>query len=415
MFLLNIGYDLSSGADINNIEGAVVLPSKNYSYRLADLREFPKLFIDPQLYLSSLSVENCLTPCAHLATYSWFQVPDIEQLQEGENKPEYQKKIKEIVPKKWTARIPIDILASCTSAIEFQNAHKCSHIILPSPLITMREDEAAVQAQWLDTGLNAYQALDISKPVLASVALDEAVLSSTSYVPGGFLDTIVDQVSSRPGISGVYIVICQTHRRGPYQSSENVNRAYLYLAKKFANTGLENIIVNFADVFGITCISQGATLVAIGSGQSERNISLKSFEDGGGAAIPHFFSRHSICEYQSESDLKQIIKQSLWRRIEDQTEFSRPLVEAIRAGRDASTVPTWAEGKSNTAQAKKHFVKSVQNILHDLQNDGDRNAFIMNWLEDAEMIQTYIASKVDKHFPERAAPVSRWLSLLNDQ
>lgn len=413
MLLLNLGYDLGIGADIDGISGAIALSAKNYSYRFEDLHEYQKLLIDPQLYLSSLDPATCLGTCAHLATYPWFQTPNIPTLEEGQKKPEFQKKVKDLTTKNWSRQLPQNIYDSCLSAITFQSKHKCTHIILPSPLITEREDEGALQAEWLDQGLRAVADTDQPRPVIATVALDEGVLNATVFSPAGFLDTIVDQTSSRPGLNGVYIVICQTQKRPTYGTPEIVNKAYSHLVSKFASTGLENIILNFADVFGATCIAKGATQVAIGPGQASRTLCLKNYEEsGGGGAFPHFFSRKTISEYLSEEDLDKVVQKNLWKRIEDVTEFSRPLVDALRVGGSASKVPTWAESKSNIGAARKHFVKSLNQLFSDLNADGDRKTAVENWLEDADMLQSYLAKKIGSSFPERRAPVEMWLKLI---
>jgi hypothetical protein len=203
VFLLNLAYHLGVGAEIDGINSAIVLPAENHSYRFDGLPEHSKLLMDPQLYLAGLDIGTCQKTCEHLATYPWFQINDIPSLEDGQKKTDFRKLVATAIAGKWRGRIPEDVFASCFSAVQFQVANKCTHIILPSPLITAREDEAAIQAEWLDEGLRAIEEIEPTQPVLATVAIDEGALNESCFADGGFLDTVVDQYSAREGYAVV--------------------------------------------------------------------------------------------------------------------------------------------------------------------------------------------------------------------
>lgn len=414
MFALNLSYNLGVADDVDGLKSAIALAAGNYEYRLDSLPEFPKLLIDPQLYLSGLDVKLCKNVCEKLATYSWFQIPGIPKLQPNQKKAEYQELVSAAIETNWKSTVPSNVYDSCSTSIQYQVLKKCSQIILPSPLITAREDEAAAQAAWLDEGLKAATDLDTVQPLIATVAIDEQILNSTCFLPGGYLDTLVDQYTARPGIAGVYIVISQTHKRQPYASSDLVNHAYMSLVKKFASSGLENIIVNFADLFGIACIGAGATLVATGNSQSSRTLSFKNFEPStGGMALPHFFSRYSLSEYLSEAELSIVAQKKLLRRIEDVTVYSKPLIDALKSGSTAASVPAWAESRSNVTASKKHFLKCLCELLNSIRLQTDRKAYIRNMLEDAEMVQSFLKQKINNSFPAKRAPVEKWIECID--
>ena len=103
---------------------------------------------------------------------------------------------------------------------------RVSFVILPSSLIVERENESQVQAEWLDAGIQAAGDLEVSQPVLATIAVHESVLNDAAFAPAGFLDTVVDQVAARDGVDGVYIVVAQDGgAKHPFESGAAVMRA----------------------------------------------------------------------------------------------------------------------------------------------------------------------------------------------
>lgn len=416
MFSLNLGYYLDYGTTFNDLNGVVQQAGSNYSHRFLDNGDHNRILFDPQLYLSSLNVEEAKKACARLSSYTWFQIEDVPLKEDFQKIKEWQAAVQSNAESKWQGRIPADVRKSCEDCINFQIEINCSHIILPSPLITERENEGTVQAEWLDCALEILNEIEPTQPSLATIAIDEGALNPNSFNRGGFLDTIVDQYSSRiEDISGVYIVINQTHAKHPFETSKLVNKAYLYLTKKFSQIGTTNIYINYADLFGIACCAFGANSFITGKSQSLRRLSMKGMGDsGGGIALPHYYSHKSFSEYLSETELDKIIEKKLFRRIKDDTAFSSSLHAAIQTGNTASLVPKWAENQSNVAASSAHFISRLIKEGAGLDLIGTTPDIVKNDFTDADVEQTYLQRKIGSGFPNKSAPLAEWIEIIEE-
>lgn len=413
MFTLDLGYYTNYHLDFSNLNGALQLASANYSHRHVENATLQRLFFDPQLYLSGLNVSTCSDTCAKLSTYPWFQVPNIPKRDQYKKIKEWTDAISALIGNNWSGNAPTNIEQSVRDAINFQVEKGCTHIILPSPLVVQREDECAVQAAWLDSGIEVAQEIEPNQPFLATVALDESVLDSSSFASNGYLDTLLDQYTSRNGVNGVYIVVNQTYSRHPYDTSKNTLKAYLHLVKGFSRAGYEHIVVNFADIFGIVCLAFGATTFVTGRSQTLRRLAMVSMTDeGGGLPLPYYYSHKTVSEYLSEEEIKKVSSRGLYRRICDDTPFSSPLTDAINSGGDASQVPAWAESQNNVTASNKHFVEKLIREGISLQGSGADLEEVKVWLEDAEMKQAFLKLKISNDFPGRSARVRDWLDLI---
>lgn len=425
MFLLNRGYRRTISEPIERIQGSILLPYGNVSEKLLRMPpEYPRVLVDPQLYLAGIPAADCEKACARLATYPWFgvrNVPDFDSDEAGLR--EWETRIRERIQEMWPGRAPhgAGVTNATATAVEFQLRMRVSYVILPSPLITEREDEAQTQADWLDAGLRATTALEVEQPVLATVALHEGVINDAAFEPAGFLDTIVDQVGAREDVGGVYIVVAQDGGAGhPFETDRRVLRAYLHLVRAFADRAYETVVTNFADVFGLVCLGAGATAVGSGPSHSLRRLSLAGFrEAGGGRPLPHFYSHPCIGEFLPESELSAVIARNrgALRRIRDITDFSAPLIEALERGASAATVPAWAEGQNNVAEAQKHFVARIAAEAHSVarrREPTERSDHIREWLEDAIATSLFLrnrfgtVARVGKY-----APADQWLDLFD--
>lgn len=397
MFALNEGYQWFA-TNFPNLGGAIYLAQGNDAERM---RRSPhgnfawKLF-DPQLYLAGLAGDESAKICARLASYPWFGIDGVPEFDSGQQgRLDWQKQMQDFVAANWPAVAPDDEKrAECaTSAVAFQADLGCTHILAPSPLIAEREDEAESCALWIDAALDAAAELETGQPVIATVAVSEGVLNDTSFNEGGFLDTVVDQVTSRGGLGGVYIVVSQIQPRHPLAAPSSVTRTYAHLASAFANFGFEFVFVNFADVFGAACLGLGGTGFATGKSQAMRRLCLASMlDDGGGFPLPHLYSHRSVAEFLSEREMEAIAQRNLLDRVRDMTPHSQDLFQALSAGRDISNLATWAESRNNVAAAAKHFISrmiSEGSAFSQLSVDG-RLARVISWLESAEARQDAI-------------------------
>jgi hypothetical protein len=257
----------------------------------------------------------------------------------------------------------------------------------------------------------------VGQPVLATVAIDEAALNDSAFDEGGFLDTIVDQITSREGVDGVYLLVAQTHANHPFATDSRVLRTYLHLTRAFRGAGYSIVLTNFAGVFGQVCIGAGATGFAAGPSHSTRRLSLEGFDESRqGRALPKLFSRRTIGEYLSESHLDPIVARRLLRRVRDVTPYSEALMEVLAAGGSAAQVPEWAESQNNISAASMHFVSRLASDARRISKVAANQRYeeVRDWLEDAAGNSLYIESRMsDESIELTHAPCQLWIDLLD--
>jgi hypothetical protein len=424
VFLLNLEHRWNLATSVDALNGALFLPSGNSSAKLTRARtpEFQRLLFDPQIYLSGLDCETCDLTCSRLATYPWFATDDVPEFDSGEStRSEWEKAVRSQIRQSWVGKPPVGqaIAGACHSALEFQLSLSCTHMILPSPLIEEREDEVQVQSEWLDQALAAAEELEIGQPLLATVAIAEAVLNDAAFDEGGFIEAILDQVTARTGIDGVYILIAQTHAQNPNSTDSRVLRAYLTLSHACAKAGYSTVLTNYAGVFGLACMGVGATGFACGASHKLRRLSLEGFQDsGGGLALPKFYSHRSVAEFLTETELDPIVERRLLRRIRDVTPHSQALMETLAADGTAAQLQAWAESQNNLTVSHMHFIHRLCTEANGLARLGpkQRRANVRDWLEDADANVTYMRSRFDQSGAElhgTIAPSGNWLHLLD--
>ena len=422
MFALNEGWQWKAAEFSENLNGVVYLATGNNAEKMRrrPLGDFAWQLFDPQLYLAGLDGADCAKVCARLASYLWFGVPGVPDFQSSEeSQNSWQQAVQEHVKANWPGKAPEDeeILHAARAAIEFQADRGCTHLLAATPLIAEREDEAATAAQWIDAALEAASDLDIGQPVIATVAVAEAVLNDASFMEGGFLDTIVDQVTSRTGLAGVYIVVAQTLKRHPLCAPESVTRTYAHLTRAFANFGYDFIFVNFADVFGVACLGLGASGFATGSSQALRRLCPAAFlDEGGGLPLPHLYSHRSVAEFLPERELEKIAKLNYLRRVTDTTVYSRDLLQALVHNRPASGVAAWAESKNNVTAAGRHFIARMiaEGTAYAESSPAQRFTRAESWLDDAVVNQEFLARHLTDQLQTTPtyAPAAEWLGHL---
>lgn len=423
MFYLNLGHAWSH-LDLEGLEAAILLPHGNSMEKI--VRKAPEvrtLLFDPQLYLAGLDCASSALVCSRLVSYPWFGAEDVPEFNsDNMNRTEWQRLVRESIDELWRGS-PVDVdeqSNACETAIEFQQSIGCSQIILPSPMVSEREDEAATQAAWLDAGVAAANAMDVDVPVLATVAVSDFVLNDAAFQEFGILDTLVDQITSREGIDGVYIVVAQSNANHPFESPRAVLRAYQYLARAFSEAGYEYIITNFADVFGLACYASGATGFATGPSHALRRLSLTSFDDEGfGIALPFLYSHRTVAEFASESDLNVITANGLLRRVRDVTPPSERLLSVLAAGGSASSLAAWAESRNNVKAAKTHFLSRMILAEENLASTpvDERPDEVKDWLESAAANVLYLRDKIGSPSFSRLkghiAPTGTWTTILD--
>jgi hypothetical protein len=423
MFYLNLGYKWTYQT-VEGLEAAILLPCGNSAEKLLRSRpDVRNLLLDPQLYLAELDCNDCAKVCARLVGYPWFgahNVPGFDS--DAMTRRDWERSMRDNIANHWRAAVPDinDAEDACRAAIEFQLALGCSPLILPSPLLRDREDEAGTQAAWLDAGIQAARLADADEPILATIAVSDIALNAAAFEAFGILDTLVDQVTSREGVAGTYIVISQAVAGHPFASPEIVSRAYRYLCKAFANAGYEYVITNFADVFGLACHGLGATGFATGQSHALRRLSFSGFDDESfGRALPYLYSHAIVGELASETDLDVLRDRRLLRRVRDVTPSSERLMTVLEGGGSASTVLAWAENQNNVAAAHTHFLwRMIQadKALNRL-SASERIESVTDWLETASGNVLYIRERIGtmayNRLKGKIAPADRWLDVID--
>jgi hypothetical protein len=421
MFLLNVGNTWTLATELDDVAGAVFLASGNPHTRFAR-RARPDLqhvLLDPQLHLAGLDVRHCGKVCGRLATHPWFLVDGVPQYESEDGVKAWQKIVHTAAAENWTGRAPVgdDVHASCVEAIKTQVEFGCSQVILPCPMLDEREDAGGVLGAWLDESLDAAETLEVGQPLLATVAVSQHTLNEEAFDAGGFLDALVDQVSARKGLAGVYIVVALYTSPGhPFETPGPVLKAYLQLTQAFREAGCGTVMVNFADVFGFACVAAGATNFATGESQTRRRLCMNAFRDqGGGLALPYLYSHQAFGEFASESDLNPIIKARLVNRIKDETAYSDELFEQIAMGNTAADVAQWAESQNNIAAAQRHFITRMAlegEALGGLSRK-KRASAVRDALDAAESTELLLTKRLKRRVG-RYAPVSHYIELLDE-
>jgi hypothetical protein len=419
MFALNEGWRWQFTHFADSLHGVVYLAAANDAERMRrrPLGEFAWQLFDPQLYLARLDGSASAKTCARLASYPWFGVTGVPEFNSGDDtQSNWQQAMQEHVRQNWPGAAPseVAVAGAAKAAIEFQANRGCTHVLAATPMIAEREDEAETTAQWIDAALEAASDLDLGQPVIATVAVSEGVVNDSSFREGGFLDTVVDQVTSRDGLGGVYIVVAQTQKRHPLSAPEAVTRTYAHLARAFANYGYEFVFVNFADAFGVACVGLGASGFATGPTQSLRRLTLAAFlDDGGGFPLPHLYSHRAAAEFLSERELDKIAELNLLRRVTDNTVYSRDLFQALSRGRPAADVLAWAESKNNVSAATRHFVARMiaEATAYSDLTPAQRLTRATSWLDDAAVNQDYLKGRLSGRLTTSPtyAPAEEWL------
>lgn len=419
MFALNEGSKWQASKYAQSLHGVVYLPMSNHIVRMRrrPLGDCAWQLFDPQLYLAGLDCDQAGKVCSRLATYPWFgiagAIPDFDS--DVDKQREWEHDVQDVIAQHWTRSAPTGnaVRAATRSAIDFQADVGCTHILLPTPLIAEREDEADTQAEWIDAGITASEQADVGQPIIATVAVAEAVLNDAAFNAGGFLDTIVDQVSSRDGLGGVYIVIAQTEANHPLGAPAAVTRAYAHLTKAFVGCGYEFVFVNFADAFGVACAGLGASGFATGPTQNLRRLSLAGFRDTGGAPYPRFYSHRVIGEFLPDAELKELASRQLLRRVTDLTSYSRDLFQSLNRSGRANNVVAWAESRNNVHKAAHpHFITRMisEGSAYSERTPAHRAARAEKWLDDAMVDQDFLTRRLaDAGISPTFADASEWL------
>lgn len=392
MFLQNLGYRWHSlgKVDAGTIFRAGSLTSAMAMRRGKDAQS--ELLFDPQLYFLDMHVgpEKHKELLAKLATYPWFgmNAPKHDSGEIGVVK--WAKDILKNIHNLWKKRADphADWASTVKACVEFQRTFGVTTIILPSGLLTTVDAVDDFMADLDDAIASATSTTEL--PLYASVVIDESVVRLSDPASGTFIEALVDAISAREGLSGVYLAIAMA---APIQERFTHKRtvgALLRLCKLFANSNIQ-VVVNFAESLGLVCLALGARAYGTGYSTKDRRLFLGDYiKRRGGAALPKFFSKNLILDLRPEADMERLQKAGLLSMVkEDETPASASLFKVLGAGKKSSTVFDWQQEPNRTKAAELHYLQ-----LHHREGAGSATVSeTLQWLKDAEAAWAVLEDK----------------------
>jgi len=401
VFCANLGYRWGDVGPDSDVDGVLCMASAidMASAVRRDLQagDVSAVLFDPQVYMAGLPFEDSEKTCARLATYPWFPV-EVADYESGEmTRRDWLGEVTSEMGAEWPPALPTTeegTLALVRSAIDFQSDFGVTHVILPAPLISEPDSDLAEALLWVDAGLEASQ--DVKTPILATLAVSDVCLLRDGSEANPILSIAVDQLSARPELSGVYVVLEQSRGefRGPIH--RQVCRSLLTLSHVLGEECRLHVFVNFAAEFGLACLGAGAKSFASGYENKCRRLHLPDFvQRGGGGAFPRFVSLGCLCEYLPGTDLERIRDRRLLRLLQnDRTLAGAPLLDALQAGRSADNVVGWRESRNNVAEARRHYLQRLSAAARQLASmeAADRARIVYQLLQDAERDSAYLDS-----------------------
>lgn len=412
MFFLNLGYHRTNTEYVDGIVyPASAVEAPRYLTRQSPfLRPGAWVLFDPQLYLARLDRETCSLSASRLASYPWF----------GTALPEA--KIREWVEEhrmafEWPPVLPeseSERKTFISTCLTFQRRLNVTAFILPVPLVEDASDEFSDQLEWIDIGLefsNAFSPLFVSL-----VVLDSVLLQNRSY--DVLAQTILDNLSVRD-VEGVYVAIAQERQDALYLQQRVICRFLLDLSYHLGWRSGKKVIINYGDVFGLVCMSVGASSWASGDSNKARRLHFDDFADRtGGQRYPRFYSHGLIADLSVGSDMLKLRDLGLLRYIEeDRTPASAGLIDVLVQGGDVESVPEWVERVNNVAKAREHRIQRLQAATQEIARipKEERPRYVLEWLTKAEEHAVYLEHRLDQD-PLSAdfRHVSVWRSVLEE-
>lgn len=413
MYLLNLGYQWSNH---ELVEGVILNASgvhMEQAIRRDQVDDVKWKLFDPQLYLKCLAFEQCKKTCERLSTYPWFGGSKVEYDSVEFTPTSWFKEHKENV--QWDNTLPTEeseIANYINECLKFQESIGVTHLIAPIPLIENPEDEFAIQLKWIDVLEKVMSEFD--KPILVTIAFLDNLFFYDVPLDNKLFQTIMDNISVRVELHGVYIVPVQTNDTTTKLDDKNVIESILHMSSIMSQN--EKIVVlNYTDALGFASLGAGATAIGGGYTNKEKRMCLNDFTDAtGGRSYPKFYSHNLISDFYSNRDLTKIRDQRLLRLIKnDITQVSNDLYIELSDGGSSNNLPNWRESLNNVTVAKQHRIlcmnNKAKNIL-ELSSSEEKDEYIVTWLQDAEAFRLLLDSKLKVNpLSDDARHVPVWL------
>lgn len=362
-----IGYKFPLGAGVSP-DGSVLLASTMTMHQLERRRldqheHLQQRLFDPQLYLAGLGAVQCKRDCAKLASYPWFGVEGLQSFDSGQHQQKgWLDAAEDKIAGIWPNQAPSDgskIRRGVEECISFQQRLGCWGVILPSPLTEDPSTSYDEEERWLDAALDYVDRVpDFNLPKFATVAVSDLCLRMKPQ-DNPLLPMIVDSVTSREGLDGVYLVVEQASEPadGRYCGNARTLASVLHLVHAFANDAEMRVGVNFLGPYGLVCSAAGAEWWATNWYQSLRRLCLAD-KLRKGRARPIYWSYPCAIDIHLDKEFDELVKSGHLPMIRDETAASESLLRAAERGRRVSQVPAWVYRQSNIAATQDHYLLS---------------------------------------------------------
>ena len=426
MFLYNLGYRWNVPSN-TQLQGVIVNAAgvdRESALRREARENFPRtVLFDPQLYLAGLDVEVSSKTCARLSTYPFFPVEVTEFDSSSQSVRDWMKKVSSEVAESWPPQLPTEdeqIRSIISSAIRFQITFEASDIILPMPLLEAPDFDFSLLTRWMDIGHSVFSELsgDLrnGQIPLITIPLSDQLLHASPPSANSVLQGIIDHLTARSEIRGVYLVIGRGLDSHDRITSANVALSVFHMAHVLGIVRGLRVLVNFAEQLGLFALSAGAA--AFGSGyetKAQRCCLMDFVERGGGGGFPRFYSLATLCDYLPERDMVQkfVPKRLLHILASDEQPASAHLFSALRTGAPQQRVPPdWAEVVNNIQAAQTHYIQLITaatDELNGLATHPEKVQRALAWLQRAEQNATYLNTRFEGDpLSDTGAHVGAW-------
>ena len=402
--LYNAGYRLGTPAPAA-LDGVVVHTcSADAERSLEELNGVRQLLIDPNVYVWGLDPATASRTCAYTATYPWvpIDVPSVDEY-ERRRRDWINDGVTPVIEESWPPIAPDDLHELVRKCLDWQASHGATVLIAPAPLIGQVHGGMEEYGQWLAAAGAA--APSFSQPVLMTVAFSEVCFPA-------ILEGLLDSLTTARDIAGCYVVL-ETAHTSPYVATRALADALLEICYHLGHIRGHQVVVNFADCFGLLCLAAGATDMVAGYGVKHRRFSLSDYSDGGGGPYPRFFSVRTFCRYLASDDMTRIRdEQMLEEFLSDRTPACDSLLTALQNGATADAALGWEQRRNNTVAAKDHMVQRLRIAVDTLASAGsisERVAWTRRQLLQADSLNALLRETfADEPLDEDGSHVRVW-------
>jgi hypothetical protein len=302
--------------------------------------------------------------CAKLASYDWFNIPNIDKYESDElTQATWKEQVKKDIGSNWSRRASLDdpnLENYVRKSIDFQKKLNFSPIVIPAPLTADYNTDYSLELKYLDFGKKYIDLHDNPPPVYFTVAINDSCLRNYE-VPeqNKLINMILDNVSARQ-IDGVYLVfeVAAEHQFSRYIENENVLKSALYFVHEIANVANKKIIVNYFGPFGVFLSSIGATVWASNWYKSLVRMRL-SDHTGEGRVWPLFWSFNAMIDIHMEKEFQNLVDAGIYDKVKDITPASRNIDRAVQRGEKIESVPLWRYSMGNKKNSIEQYLYSM--------------------------------------------------------